>query len=429
MHLKEELEQRGLLKQATNNDLFDLYDVWGQTFYVWMDPTADSLHLWNFVWFMHALQYMKRWNKLIFIVWWATWMIGDPWGKNSERSFLDKETLASNVEKITSQVHTLIAHIKELSWVDCKVEVMNNLDFYTWVGYIDFLRDVGKYVTINAMMKKETVKKRIEDPDQSISYTEFSYMLMQWYDFFHLRKKKQCMLQIAWSDQWWNIVTWIELIRKLGDAEAYAATTPLVVDSTGKKFGKSEWNALWLSPEKNSPYVIYQYFMNTTDEDISTYLRLFSLIPLEEVEKIITQHTNDTAQRYGQQRLAYLVTELIFGTQAADHAVNITTLLFSTKDIISELQSWDNVAIHALHQATWWALCNESSIRIADACTLSGLTTSNGEAKKAIKEGIIHINEQKIQDLWHEITNEHSTKNLILLRKWKKSWKSFMFTS
>jgi len=385
-----------------------------------MDPTADSLHLWNFVWYMHALQYMKRGNKLIFIVGWATGMIGDPGGKNSERNFLDEETLKHNVQSITTQAQTLVEHIKDLSGIDCDVEVMNNLDFYTDMGYIRFLRDVGKHITINAMMKKETVRKRIEDPDQSISYTEFSYMLMQGYDFLHLRKHHNCKLQIAGSDQWGNIVTGVELIRKLENEESYGATSPLVVDSTGKKFGKSEGNALRLSPEKNSPFTIYQYFMNTSDEDVPVYLKLFSLKNIEEIESIVIEHEKDTALRFGQEQLANMVTQLVFWTEAAEHAAAITKLLFQDKNKIEVLKTRDDKAIQALHQTTWWATTQETSLRIADLCTASGITNSNGEAKKAIKQWIIYINEQKIDDISFEVSNKHSVQWLILIRKGKK---------
>ena len=426
MDLQQELEWRGLLKQATNEKLFELYDAWNQTLYVGMDPTADSLHLWNFVGFMHAVQYMKRWNKLIFIVGWATGMIGDPWGKDSERSFLDEETLANNVLAITQQVDTVLQNITALSWHRFEFEVINNNVFYQDMGYLQFLRDVGKHITVNNMIVKETVKRRIEDPDKSISYTEFSYMLIQWYDFLRLYEDYACKLQIAGSDQWGNVVTGIELIRKKLDQEAYGATTPLILDATGKKFGKSEGNALWLSPEKNSPFVVYQYFMNTTDEDVERYLKLFTLLDEAGTQEILSQHNKDASQRYGQQQLAYYITQIIFGKQAADHAQLITNLLFGEQDKMEIIRSMDNQALLALNQATWSTKIDEAPIRLIDACTLSGLSWSNGEAKKLIKEWSIFINENKKDDIAHEITQDQFINNIVLLRKGKKAYKTIL---
>lgn len=224
MQLRDELEARGFLYQFTDEKLFEVYNNGGQTFYFGCDPTADSLHLGNFVVFMNAVNYMKRGNKLIMIVGGATGMIGDPGGRESERTFLDEETLAKNVDAITKQVGGILSHLTKLSGATFDFEVINNVDFYGDMSYLKFLREVGKYMTINQMMNKETVKKRIEDPDQFISYTEFSYMLLQGYDFVRLFQDKHCRLQISGSDQWGNIVTGVELIKKKLDQEAYGMT-------------------------------------------------------------------------------------------------------------------------------------------------------------------------------------------------------------
>lgn len=312
MHLREELEKRGFLYQYTNEEVFTLYDGGQNTLYVGMDPTADSLHLGNFVGFMHAVQWMKRGNHLIFIVGGATGMIGDPGGKNSERSFLDEVTLTHNVQAITKQVGDILENLSLLSGEKFSWEVRNNLEMYEGMSYLRFLREVGKYITVNQMLTKETVKRRIEDPESSISYTEFSYMLMQAYDFLQLYLQKGCQLQIAGSDQRGNIVTGVELIRKKCDVEVYGVTCPLIVDSTGKKFGKSEGNALWLDPQKNSPFVLFQYFMNTADEDVSRYLHLLTLLTFDEIGKIIDEHHKDPSKRTGQYQLAYYVTKTVF---------------------------------------------------------------------------------------------------------------------
>ena len=435
MNLKEEITARGLLKQATDEKLFELYDKGGQTLYVGMDPTADSLHLWNFVWFMHALQYMKRWNKLIFIVWGATGMIGDPGGKNAERSFLDEETLAHNVKKIEMQVNHILDNIKDITWWQITSDsftLINNLDFYRDMNYLEFLRKVGKYITVNNMMHKETVKRRLETDDQSISYTEFSYMLIQGYDFVRLHDEHDCKLQIAGSDQRGNVVTGIELINKISEKEnkdAYGATTPLILDSTGKKFGKSEGNALWLSPEKNSPYTIYQYFMNVTDEDVGRYLKIFSVKPLSEIEDIVTQHNTSPELRQWQKSLAYLVTQIIFGLDAANECVFATDFSFSTtEEKINKLKNYSTQEIDIL--------CEQ-----LDSCTFPeewefitaflsaeefwcNFASSKWEAKKLIQWWAISLNWKKITDIWFKITKDCCFENNVaFIQKWKKNYK------
>lgn len=424
LSLIDELKFRWLLKQYTHDELFELYEKGWQTLYIWMDPTADSLHLWNFVGFLHAVQYMKRGNKLIFIVWGATWMIGDPWGKDNERTFLSKKTIAHNIQKIHHQVWTLLKNISIITWVDYDYEIINNADFYKDMWYLDFLRDVGKYMTVNSMMKKETVKKRIENPDKSISYTEFSYMLIQGYDFVKLHQNYGCKLQIAWSDQWGNVVTGIELWHKITNEQLYWVTTPLVLDSSGKKFGKSEGNALWLSPEKNSPYTIYQYFINSSDRDVETYLKLFSFLPTDSIKKIVIEHTQNPEERVGQKKIAYHITEIIFGTKEADWCVHSTQTLFNDHiiDIIKKNSVEQN---KQLREATWSRISREK--RILEILVDSEICESNSQAKKDIKQWLIFLNGNKINDIWYEykktdlvqdcyIYMQRGKKNKILVR-------------
>ena len=427
MNLQQEITARGLLKQATDEKLFDLYDKGGQTLYVGMDPTADSLHLWNFVWFMHALQYMKRGNKLIFIVWWATGMIGDPGGKNAERSFLDEETLAHNVAKIEAQVQIILDNISAISGETFEFEVKNNLDFFKEMNYLEFLRKVGKYITVNNMMKKETVKKRLETEDQSISYTEFSYMLIQGYDFVRLHDDYGCKLQIAGSDQRGNVVTGIELINKISDKEdtdAYGATTPLILDSAGKKFGKSEGNALRLSPEKNSPYTIYNYFMNVADEDVARYMKIFTLLPIEEIDTFTAQHMEQAHLREWQKRLAYLVTQIIFGTMEADTCALVQNTLYGD-DVIENMKKLDTQQLISLNTATGGIIWD--GWRILEILVQTWLCDSNSEAKKVLKNNAISLNENKITDIWYEISDDDWINGqILLLRKGKKTFKTLL---
>jgi len=419
LKLKQELKMRGLLKQYTHEELFDLYEKWGQTLYIGMDPTADSLHLWNFVGFLHAVQYMKRNNKLIFIVWGATWMIGDPWGKDSERTFLSKEILAHNIQKIHQQVWILLKNISDITWKLFEYEIMNNAEFYKNMWYLDFLREVWKHITVNAMIKKETVKKRVEDTDKSISYTEFSYMLIQGYDFVKLFLEHGCKLQIAWSDQWWNVVTGIELGRKIANEQLYGVTTPLVLDSSGKKFGKSEWNALWLSPEKNSPYSIYQYFFNTTDTDVEAYLKLFSFLSEDEIIKIVSEHKKAPEERIGQQKIAYHITEIIFGTREAEGCVHSTETLFKTW-IVNVIRTNTTEQNIQLRQATWSQISKQK--RILELLVDSHICWSNSSAKKDIKQWLIYINEEKVNDISYEYnTSDILQDTYIYIQRGKKN--------
>lgn len=422
MHLKNELEQRWFLYQSTSDELFDIYDKGNETLYFWCDPTAKSLHLGNFVVFMNAVNFMKRHNKLILIVWGATGMIGDPGWKDAERTFLDEQTLADNVDAIKTQVGWILKNLSTLSGTEFQFEVINNKDFYTDMSFLWFLREVGKYITVNQMMAKETVKKRIEDPDKSISYTEFSYMLLQGYDFVRLYQDKNCKLQISWSDQWGNIVTWVELIKKKLEGDAYWMTSPLVLDSSGKKFGKSEGNALWLNSTMTTPFKVYQYFMNVSDEDVSRFLRLFTLLSLEDIDNIVQKHSENLAARYGQGQLARYVTETIHGKVAMETAVKVTEFLFGEGDKMDTLKWLSSLELLNLVWEIWWVTI-DNNMSIIDTLVECELESSKWNAKKAIEAWSIYINEEKVTDITYKIDFKNSIKECILVRKGKKTFK------
>jgi tyrosyl-tRNA synthetase len=425
MNLRKELEQRWFLYQYSHEAVFNLYEKGGQTLYRGCDPTADSLHLGNFVGFMHAVQWMKRGNKLILIVGGATGMIGDPWGKDSERNFLDEQTLAHNVASITLQVSKVLNHLTELTGITFDFEVRNNADFYDGVSFLWFLRDVGKYITINQMMNKETVKKRIEDPEKSISYTEFSYMLLQGYDYLRLYSEHDCKLQIAWSDQRWNIMTGLELIKRKTEGEAYGVTCPLITDSTGKKFGKSEWNALWLDPNKNSPFKIYQYFINTSDEDLERYFKLLTLADFDTITNIVEKHAENPSDRLWQELLGHAVVTTVFGPDVARQAQLITRTLFATPDPITEISERSTTDITALHEAIGNKQTAAPGDRILEVVVLAGLAESNGQAKELIKSKSITLNDVLIEDMMYTLNeSDFIGWSLALLRKWKKAWGS-----
>lgn len=421
MNLKKELEQRWFIYQKSSENVFEKFEKWWENFYCWFDPTADSLHLWNFIGFMLAIHLMKQWNKYFALVWWATGMIWDPGGKESERTFLSEENLRNNEKSIKNQISKILSHLEKTTWNKFDFEVVNNVDFYKWFLYLDFLREVGKYITVNQMMAKDTVKKRITDPDKSISYTEFSYMLLQWYDFYRLFSDKNVILQVWWQDQWGNIVTWVELTRKKTDKEVYALTFPLLVDSTWKKFGKSEWNALWLDRNKTSPYKLYQYFLNTADDDLEKYLKILTLVDLKEIKVILDKHLKNPWERYAQKTLAYKVVEIIHSQADSESSSKITEILFWNEDKVSIIKNTTKEELDIFYNELGWL--EYSWENLFELIVKSWLATSNSEARKAIESWAFYINEQKVIDTKYDFSNDFINWKVLLLRKWKKTFK------
>ena len=422
MHLREELEQRWFLNQYTHDSVFDVYDAWGQNFYCGYDPTADSLTIGNFITIMAAVNFMKKWNTFYMVIGGATWMIGDPGWKDAERSFLNEETLAHNQACLTKQVQSILANLEDVSGETLSFKVVNNYDFFKDMGVLDFLRHVWKHITINTMIQKDTVKKRIEDPDKSISFTEFTYTLLQGYDFYKLYTDFDVKLQIAWSDQRWNITTWTELIRKKTEGEAFGITTTLILDSTGKKFGKSEGNAIWLDPAKSTPYSVFQYFINTNDEDVARYLKLFTLLPLDEIMSIVEQHEADLWSRSGQQALAQYVVTTIFWKDAAVLSQKISRILFGGEDTMDVIAWLNDTEKKALLTETWSpALGDERSL--LELCVVSWLCTSKWEARKLLSQNAISLNTVKVQDDAYVLSDKDFCNGLVLLQKWKKTFK------
>jgi len=417
--IKQELEERGLLFQSSNDKLFEQLDRGWKNFYCGFDPTADSLHLWNFIGFMVAIHLMRRWNKYTALTGWATGMIWDPGWKDAERTFLSEQDLKNNQKAIETQISGVLKNLEKFSWDSFKYDFVNNKDFYKEMWYLDFLREVWKYITINVMMSKDTVKKRIEDPKQSISYTEFSYMLLQGYDFAKMYEDDAMMLQIGGQDQWGNLVTWTEIIRKKYDWESYALTWPLITDSSGKKFWKSEGNALFLDKNKTSPYFIYQYFMNTADSDISKYLKMLTLLETEEIDEIVTEHMSSPEKREGQKLLAYKVVEIIHWKQEADIAVKITEFMFWNNDKLDTLKNLSSDELNTFQNAMWgFEYVKENFF---ETIVKSGLAKSNGEARNSVKSGAIYINEEKITDFNFDVSSSFINDTVLFIKKGKKN--------
>lgn len=429
MHLREELEARGLLYQTTNEAFFDLYDQGGEKFYCGYDPTADSLHLGHFLTFMAAVNFMKRGNTFVMLIGGATGMIWDPTGKSEARAFLGLDQLRHNQEAITEQVGQILENLKKLTGKDFQFKVVNNYDFYKDLSVFDWYRTVGKYITLNTMLSKESVKKRLENTESGISYTEFSYMLLQGNDFVHLYENEGVKLQIWGSDQRGNMVTWTEMLRKKteGEAESYVMTIPLMMDASGKKFGKSEGNAIWLDQRKNSPYFVYQYFLNSADADVEKFLRAFTLLEIAEIEEIVAKHNEKPESRYGQRQLANYVIQTLFGKQAAEQAEKISDFLFGSEDKMQMLSEFSREEIQALARETGSCEINENEIRVLELLVKCGIVDSNGEAKKMIAQGAIYINENKISDIASSFSTQDASNGVLLIRKGKKNYKIAQF--
>ncbi len=427
MNLKQELEARWLLNQFTNEEVFDIYTKWWQSFYIWFDPSADSLQLGNMCAIMAAVNLMKYGNKCFFLVWGATGMIWDPGWRDAERNFLTEEILRHNENSIFNQLKWFLDNLKANYDINFDFEMVNNYDFYKNMTVLDFFRDVGKYITVNNMIKKETVARRIEDPDKSISYTEFSYMLLQWYDFVKLFREKWICLQLAGWDQWWNAVTWVELIRKIEDKEWYVITIPIVTDANGKKFGKSAWNAIWLDPNKNTPYFVYQFFMNVADTDVERYLKILTLLNLEEISDIMEKQNKNPELRIWQIALGKAVVEIIFGKKAVTQVEIISDMLFWEKDKLEILKTLKKEDLEALAKETWSSQFSWN-IQILDALVNTWLATSRWDGKKLIDWGWIFLNETKVTDWLKEITENDFISWAIILRKWKKNFKLILKT-
>lgn len=429
MKLREELEARGLLYQYTDEKFFDLYEKWGEKFYCGYDPTADSLHLGHFLTFMAAVNFMKRGNTFVMLIWGATGMIGDPTGKSEARAFLWLDQLRHNQEAITKQVGQILENLKKLTGKDFQFKVVNNYDFYKDLSVFEWYRTVGKYITLNTMLSKESVKKRLENTESGISYTEFSYMLLQGNDFVHLYENEGVKLQIWGSDQRGNMVTGTEMLRKKteGELESYVMTLPLMMDSTGKKFWKSEWNAIWLDQEKNSPYFVYQYFVNTADADVEKFLRAFTLLEISEIEAIVSQHVQQPELRYGQRQLANYVIQTLFGKEAAQQAEKISEFLFGERDKIELLSAFSADELQALARETGDCSVQEDEIRILELLVLAWVCESNGDAKKLIAQGAISVNEQLVSDIGQKFSRSDAVNWVLLIRKGKKNYKIAQF--
>lgn len=388
----EELKWRGLVKDISSPDLEEKLNNESLTFYWGTDPTADSLHLGHYSSLVTAKRLMLHGHKPILLVGGATGLIGDP-RPTSEREIISKETVEKNIEGLKRQVTRLL---------DNKAEVVNNYDWTKNVTFLDFLRDIGKYINVNYMLNKDIISRRLES---GITYAEFSYTLLQGFDFLHLFKNKNCTLQAAGSDQWGNITTGIELIRKIEGTEAYGFTMPLILDKTGKKFGKSEGNALWLDKEKTSPYLIYQYLLNSDDSKVIEYLKVFTFLNKEEIDALEDKVITEPEKREAQKTLAYEVVKDLHGVEEAEKAKKTSEEVF-TKGYSSEGMPSETIEY-------------KDNMNLMDILVMTKITTSKSEARRLIIGNGISVNNEKELNPERIFTKEEI--NDLIISKGKKT--------
>ena len=400
----EELKWRGLIKDTAGDDIEDKINNGEITFYLGTDPTADSLHLGHYSSFMTAKRLMLMGHHPIILCGGATGRIGDP-RPTSERQIMPIEELNKNVECLRKQIDKIF---------DGKAQLVNNYDWFKGYEFLDFLRDVGKYVNVNYMLNKDIIQRRL---DTGITYAEFSYMLIQGYDFLNMYQKMNCTMQAAGSDQWGNITTGIDLIRKILGKEAYGFTMPLILDSTGKKFGKSEGNALWLDEDKTSSYELYQYLINTDDSKVYEYLKVFTFLTPEEIDNIMDEQSKTPEKRIAQKKLAECVISDLHGEESYQNAVKISESLFNG-DIKSFSKKDIEVAFKGLD-----VFNVETDLNIVDLLVNSGTCSSKREAREFVANGSITLNGEKVTDLDFVLTREKCIENTyIVIRRGKKKY-------
>lgn len=424
MDFIEELTWRGMIHQMMPGTEEQLKKEM-TTAYLGIDPTADSLHIGHLVGVMMLKHFQRSGHKPLALVGGATGMIGDPSWKSQERKLLDEETLRHNQEAIK---HQLAKFLDFDSDAPNAAEMVNNYDWMKDFSFLRFIRDVGKHITVNYMMAKDSVKKRLGgENQQGMSFTEFSYQLIQGYDFLHLNQEKNCKLQLGGSDQWGNITTGTELIRRVNGAEAYALTCPLITKADGGKFGKTESGSVWLDPKRTSPYKFYQFWLNVTDADAEKYIKVFTELSREEIEELVEQQKQDPGQRPLQKRLAKEITVMVHSEADYEAAVEASQILFSNKakEILHKIDEDTLLAVmEGVPRFEVERADIESGIKLADLLTeKANVFTSKGEMRKMVQGGGLSINKEKVTDPYMETTPAILLNNkYILVQKGKKNY-------
>lgn len=417
MDFINELRWRGMLHDMTPG-LEEVLREGNVTGYVGFDPTADSLHIGNLVPVMMLMHWQRAGHRPIALVGGATGMVGDPSGKTAERQLLDMGEIQYNLDCQRKQLEQFLSFDGPQA-----ARVVNNADWFKDFGFLDFIRDVGKHITVNYMTSKDSVKKRL---DSGMSFTEFSYQLVQGYDFFHLWKHHQCLVQFGGSDQWGNITTGTELIRRMGGGQAFAVTAPLITKADGSKFGKSEGGNVWIDKTKTSAYKFYQYWINAADEDASKYVRIFTLKSKEEIEALEAEHAKDPGKRLLQKALADDITERIHSREDLETAIAASQLLFgkSSKTEIERLPETEFLSVfEGVPQADVTKDSLQKGVSIVDLLSdLTGFVSSKGDARRALKENSISLNKAKVDDQCIVTVDDLIGGKHLLLQRGKKNY-------
>ncbi len=415
MKLLEQLERRGMIEQVTDRAALDqLLEKPKQAIYIGFDPTADSLHAGHLLPALMLSRFQRAGHRPIVLVGGATGMIGDPSGRSTERQLLSPATIQANSESVRKQLARFVDFTGETAAI-----MVNNAEWTAPVSYLDFLREIGKHFTVNYMLAKESVRRRLEDREHGISYTEFSYMLLQAFDFLHLFGTYGCTMQAGGSDQWGNITAGIELIRRMRGGEAFGITFPLLATSSGEKFGKSAGNAVWLDAARTSPYRFYQYWIRTDDRDAERFLKLFTFLSDDEIAELVAQPPESRA---AQKKLAAEVTRIVHGEENLTLAIKASEVLFGGE--VSGLRDHDlhdifaDVPSFSIDRAAL-----ESGIRMTDALVQSGAAKSKGEAGRLISGGGVYINNRRVTAADAQIgIVDLASETMLVLRVGKKNY-------
>jgi len=424
MNIVDELTWRGMIHDIMPGTEEQLEKEM-TTAYVGIDPTAASLHIGHLVSVMLLKHLQHAGHKPIVLIGGATGMIGDPSGKSEERNLLDLETLRYNQKMLKNQLSKFLDFNAEKN----DAELVNNYDWMSKLSFLDFIRDVGKHITVNYMMAKDSVKKRLET---GLSFTEFSYQLVQGYDFYYLNQEKNCKLQMGGSDQWGNIVTGTELIRRKSSGEAFALTCPLITKADGGKFGKTEQGNVWLDPEMTSPYQFYQFWLNVTDEDAAKYIKIFTMLSKDEIDQLVHEHMQAPHMRLLQKKLAYELTVMVHAEEDYDAAVDASNILFGkgTTENLKRIKESDFLSIfEGVPRFTVSKQELNNGMSCADLlATKTTVFASKGELRRLIQGGGLSINKEKVTDgeaifYAHHLLND----KYLLVQKGKKKY--FLITA
>lgn len=406
--LSEILKERGYVYQFSSEKLSEITDGAKRSVYLGIDPSADSLQVGQLQAFLILRRFLEDGHKVVLLIGGGTGMIGDPGGKSAERNLLDMDTVRANGKKIAAQAKILFA--------DADFILENNADWLGKLGAIEFLRDVGKHFSVNAMIQRDFIKDRIKDADVGISYTEFSYALLQSYDYLHLHKEYGCDVQVGGSDQWGNIVSGVDFIRRKTGDTVYAFTWPLLVNkATGKKFGKSEAGTVWLDPEKTSAYAFYQFWINVEDENLEEYFLKMTMLSKMEIEAALELHKRDKKERHAQQILAREITTLVHGAEETAKAEKISQVLFGEAGI-AELSPEEAEMLRSA--APSYEVQGDTAI--VDALVVVKLASSKREARQFVEDKAVSLNGETISDAERALTSADFHNGLALLKRGKK---------